>query len=68
MDFDDYETIYALGLDEIITGERAPTEEEEALLMQVASGFGFSGEPSDLTQVLAFLCGLRPATQQQDDE
>lgn len=65
--FEDYQTIYALDLEEIITGERLPTQEEQLLLLQVASGLGFSGEPSDLMQVLAFLGAHRP-TGESDEE
>ena len=37
MDFDDFETIYALGLDEVMTGEREPDEEEQMLLAAIGS-------------------------------
>ena len=47
MDFDDFETIYALGLDEVITGERAPTDEERMFLAAVGAGSpDFGGQES----------------------
>ncbi len=38
MDFDDFETIYALELDEVIIGERTPNEEERMLLAAIGAG------------------------------
>lgn len=60
MDFDDFETIYALGLDEVITGEREPDEKERMLLAAIGAGApSFGGnEHSSLLQFWSLIFSL----------
>ena len=60
MDFSDFETIYALGLDDVVTGEREPTEEETALLLMIGAGTpNFDGnETSGWLKTFCTILGL----------
>lgn len=60
MSFSDFETIYALGLDDVLTGEREPSEEEQELLLMIGAGApNFDGSnPSAWLKVLCAILGV----------
>jgi hypothetical protein len=61
------EKIYALGLEEVVTGEREPSSDEEDTLLQLASAY-FEDPEADLEELLPRLQEELDLDGSSDDE
>ena len=64
------EKIYALGLEDVVSGEREPSSDEEDILLQIASAY-FEDPEADLEELLPRLqeeLDLDPSDSDEDED